>query len=538
MYSYDEAVADGILCDFLAHIKGAKTHFQLNGVRPADLPESERARLIEQGIDPDEIDFEGTELEKKVSVKGTSEAIIREFMENCQTDETGTRPAKSILFAMTKKHARALLDAFELLYPEYKGTLARIIVSEDQRADALIKAFKNEPEIRIAISVDMLDTGIDIPEVCNLVFAKPVFSKIKFWQMLGRGTRSESACFHREWLPDGKKEFFVVFDFWGNFEYWKMNPEGVETKPVEAVTSRIFLQRLKQLTLLLERGDQGLVEQVKARIRADIDSLPSDSVSVREHAREIEKVTSPNFYDNVGINPVEYLTRNIMPLMKHQQDVNLQTATFNLRCEQLAFAVLSGNRGEVERLKPLIGEMVNNLPTSIDSVMAKKPLIDRVLSASFWTTVTYEDTRQMIATLGPLMPMMRPEHYEPIVIDMGDQIEQRTLWNWALAEGEQAYVTKYHEQVEKRILELADRNPVLMKVRNGEDLTDEDIDALEKAVLDPSLIPETPRGGHLLPRDRGLLISFLKSIISARYLLDVRQHSCTPSFYNDVHLQV
>ena len=163
--------------------------------------------------------------------------------------------------------------------------------------------------------------------------------------MLGRGTRSDATCTHREWLPDGKKEFFVVFDFWGNFEYWKMNPEGVETKPVEAVTSRIFLQRLKQLTLLLERGDQGLIEQVKARIRADIDSLPSDSVSVKEHAREIEKATSPNFYDNVGINPVEYLTRNIMPLMKHQQDVNLQTATFNLRCEQLAFAVLSGNRG-------------------------------------------------------------------------------------------------------------------------------------------------------------------------------------------------
>ena len=114
----------------------------------------------------------------------------------------------------------------------------------------------------------------------------------------------------------------------------------------------------------------------------------------------------------------------------------------------------------------------------------------------------------MIATLGPLMPMMRPEHYEPIVIDMGDQIEQRTLWNWALAEGEQAYVTKYHEQVENRILELADGNPVLMKVRNGEDLTDEDIDALEKAVLDPSLIPGKPRGGtpaHTRPRSAHLL---------------------------------
>ena len=261
-------------------------------------------------------------------------------------------------------------------------------------------------------------------------------------------------------------------------------------------------------------GTRTLTEQVKARIRSDIDSLPSDSVSVREHAREIEKATSPNFYDNVGINPVEYLTRNIMPLMKHQQDVNLQTATFDLRCEQLAFAVLSGNRGEVERLKPLIGEMVNNLPTSIDSVMAQKPLIDRVLSTSFWTTVTYEDTRQMIATLGPLMPMMRPEHYEPIVIDMGDQIEQRTLWNWAIAEEEQGYITKYHEQVENHIRELAETNPALIKVRNGEELTDEDISDLEKAVL--SLLPgnDVPKAGHLFTRDRGLLVAFLKEIIS------------------------
>ena len=513
MYSFDDAVADGILCDFRAHIQGAKTHFQLKGVRPADLPESERTRLIEQGIDPDEIDFEGTELEKKVSIKGTSEAIIREFMENCQTDETGTRPAKSIIFAMSKKHARSLLDAFELLYPEYKGTLARIIVSDDQRASALIASFKKEQEIRIAISVDMLDTGIDIPEVCNLVFAKPVFSKIKFWQMLGHGTRSDGACSHREWLPDGKKEFFVVFDFCGNFEYWKMNPKGVESKPVEAVTSKIFLQRVRQLSLLLENGDQALAERIKAQIKEDIDSLPADSVSVREHAREIEKATSPNFYDNVGINPVDYLIQKIMPLMKHQQDVNLQTATFNLRCEQLAFAVLSGNQGEVERLKPLIGEMVNNLPISIDTVMAQKPLIDRVLSSSFWSSITYEDTRQMIATLGSLMPMMRPEHYEPIVIDMGDQIEQRTTGIWTVAGSEPAYITKFHKLVERRILDLADEDPVLMKVRNGEELTEEDIAALEKAIFDPSLIPDAPKGGHPLIRDRGMLISFLKELI-------------------------
>jgi Type I site-specific restriction-modification system, R (restriction) subunit and related helicases len=191
LYSYDEAVKDGVLVDFRRSILGAQTHFQIEGVKPADLSQAERARLLEQGIDPDEIDFEGTDLEKKVALKGTSEAIVREFMENALMDQTGTLPAKSIIFAISKKHAYRLQEAFDSLYPEYKGQLARTIVSEDSRADELIKAFTNESMPRIAISVDMLDTGIDVPEVCNLVFAKPVFSKIKFWQMLGRGTRAQ-----------------------------------------------------------------------------------------------------------------------------------------------------------------------------------------------------------------------------------------------------------------------------------------------------------------------------------------------------------
>jgi type I restriction enzyme R subunit len=144
LYSYDDAVKDGVLVDFRKSILGAQTHFQIAGVRRQDLTEGERAKLLEQGIDPDDIDFEGTELEKKVAVKGTSEAIVREFMENALMDETGTLPAKSIIFAISKKHAYRLQEAFDSLYPEYKGTLARTIVSEDSRADDLIKAFEKE----------------------------------------------------------------------------------------------------------------------------------------------------------------------------------------------------------------------------------------------------------------------------------------------------------------------------------------------------------------------------------------------------------
>ncbi len=210
--------------------------------------------MLEEGIDPDDINFEGTELEKKVAVTGTSEAIVREFMDSCQMDKSGNHPAKTIFFAVSKKHAKRLYEAFEKLYPEYKGLLARIIVSENSRADKLIKEFKEEDWPRVAISVDMLDTGIDVPEVCNLVFAKPVLSKIKFWQMLGRGTRADQTCKHRDWLPEGKKEYFKVFDFWRNFEYWDMHPDGgCRHMARNPISSCIFLTRIKRASSQRDR---------------------------------------------------------------------------------------------------------------------------------------------------------------------------------------------------------------------------------------------------------------------------------------------
>ena len=121
--------------------------------------------------------------------KGTDEAIVQEFMDESIKDVNGVLPAKTIIFAISKKHVQGLLDAFNRLYPEYDGKLAETIYSGMERPQRLIEKFMKEDMPRVAISVDMLDTGVDVPEICNLVFAKPVFSKIKFWQMIGRGTR-------------------------------------------------------------------------------------------------------------------------------------------------------------------------------------------------------------------------------------------------------------------------------------------------------------------------------------------------------------
>jgi type I restriction enzyme R subunit len=513
LYSYDEAVRDGVLADFRKSILGAQTHFQIAGIKPSDIPEGEKAKLIAQGYDPDEVNFDGSELEKQVAVKGTAESHIREFMENALLDQAEMLPAKTIFFAVSKKHAWRLLEAFDTLYPEYKGRLARVIVSEDPRADVSIREFENENFPRVAISVDMLDTGIDVEEVCNLVFAKPVFSKIKFWQMLGRGTRSDAVCEHREWLPNGKKEYFKVFDFFENFERQQIHPQSAENEPTEAITSRIFLVKLKKLAHFHKIGDKNGEIRMREQIDADIKALPMDSVSVREHRREIETALSPNLWDNVGINPVEFLTKNIMPLMRFQPEVNLNMAIFTLRCEQLALAALSCNAPEIERLKKPIAEMVNRLPLTLEKVKVQESLIKTVLSSSFWNSVSFEGAERMREDLAPLMVYAQREPREIIVIDMGDAIEQRTLISME-GEKEHTYITKYRERVEERVRQIADSNPVIQKIARDEVLSESDLRSLELALFSSDFVLDEQEITHTgAAATENVLVPFIKRVL-------------------------
>ncbi|MFA6331503.1 MAG: type I restriction-modification enzyme R subunit C-terminal domain-containing protein, partial [Methanoregula sp.] len=365
---------------------------------------------------------------------------------------------------------------------------------------------------RVAISVDMLDTGIDVPEVCNLVFAKPVFSKIKFWQMLGRGTRANSACVHPAWLPEGRKEYFQVFDFWNNFEYWQMNPDGVKNESPDAITNRIFLSRVKQLAFLKERGDEVRATQVKDQILADIRSLPPDSVSVRDNKEEIRKALDPQLWDNVGVDPVQFLTQKIMPLMRYQPDVNLNTAIFTLRCEQLKHAILRNDAGEIERQKLLIGGMVECLPLTLDRVKEREAFIREVKSNAFWQSVSYESAERMLAELAPLMPLMSREPQQTIVIDMGDRIEMRELIQM-LGEKEQTYITKYRERVEERIRKLAADSPVIQKIARDEVLSEADIRQLEATIFGPDLAKNSAELGKAVTSTESILVSFIKRVL-------------------------
>src|SRR6266498_1243812 len=174
LYTYEQAIDDEWLVDY--ELYAARTKFQRQGIHGVDLTEEERNALIEKGLDPDDINYEGTELETSVSNRDTIRKQWEEIWDTCKKDSSGQLPGKTIIFAITQKHALRLQDVFDEMYPQFPN-LTKVITHKSEYRGTLVDAFKKKDEPRIAISVDMLDTGIDVPEVVNLVFMKTVQSR-------------------------------------------------------------------------------------------------------------------------------------------------------------------------------------------------------------------------------------------------------------------------------------------------------------------------------------------------------------------------
>ncbi len=176
-------------------------------------------------------------------------------MEESIKDPNGVLPGKTIFFCSSNSHARRMATIFDTLYPEYKGELAKVLISGDPRVygkGGLLDQFTNQNMPRIAISVDMLDTGIDVRELVNLVFAKPVYSYTKFWQMIGRGTRLLEPGKLKTWCPS--KDVFLILDCWDNFKYFKLNPKGKELKPQIPIPVPLVGLRLDKIENAIELG--------------------------------------------------------------------------------------------------------------------------------------------------------------------------------------------------------------------------------------------------------------------------------------------
>lgn len=504
-YGYDTAVQEGYLVNYKVHY--ARTTFQIEGIKAGQLPPELERQLQEQGIDLSEIDFEGSDLERRVTNTGTTDAIVREFMDNCRRDSVETLPAKTILFAMSHDHAVEIWKSFNRLYPNLQAQgFAQIIDSHMERADKLIDDFKRKDMPRVAISVDMLDTGIDVPAIQNLVFAKPVFSQVKFWQMIGRGTR-----LWRDPQTSKRKENFLIFDFWNNFTYFNMNPEGEIASPTEPLPVRLFRLRLDKLVLQRGLKAESDVEVTLQQLIGMLAQLPIDNVNIRPHAVEIAGLQQQEAWKDLNEEKLTHLRQTVAPLLRFLPEVVLPVMTFEVRTERLATAHLAGETEEVERLREQIQSDLTRLPINLPVVAAQWEKFAYAQSDGFWAYLDSARIMDLQATFAPLMRYKQREEQTLIHLHLPDQIVTR--WLIYGPSGEGAFAERYRQEAEVFIRDLSEQHPSLRKLRKGENLTELDIQALAHTLNQADLFITLDSLRQAYNQPDAALVDFLRHIL-------------------------
>lgn len=478
-YTFEEAVnnAPPYLCNF--QVMKIQTKFQMEGISKRTISLEDQKKLILQGKEVEEINFEGSQLEKQVINKGTNTLIVREFMEEAIKDANGVLPGKTIFFCATMAHARRIEEIFDKLYPQHHGELAKVLVSDDSRVygkGGLLDQFTNNDMPRVAISVDMLDTGIDVREIVNLVFAKPVYSYTKFWQMVGRGTRLLETSKPKPWCLE--KDVFLILDCWDNFDYFKLNPKGKELKPQLPLPVRLVGLRLDKIETANDKGLPDIATREVAKLRLQIAALPQQSVVIKEAAAPLARLEEENFWIRLSHDRLEFLRGEIKPLFRTVSEADFKAMRFERDLLEYSLAVLIEENERAETIKEGIIEQISELPLSVSFVKQQEALVRAAQTNHYWAQADEDAFDQLVAKLGPLMKFR--EHsagQEQTHLDLADELHRKE-WVEFGPQHEAVSISRYREMVEALITELTEHNTVLNRLKNGEPVSEEEAEEL------------------------------------------------------------
>jgi len=492
-YSYEEALTH--IPPYLNGFQVLKiqTKFQEEGINKRTIALEDQKKLILEGKQIEEIDYEGTELEKSVINRGTNSLIVREFMEESIKDDNGVLPGKTIFFCISKAHARRMEEIFDALYPEYKGELAKVIVSEDPRVygnGGLLAQFKQNDMPRIALSVDMLDTGIDIHEITNLVFAKPVFSYTKFWQMIGRGTRLLEKSKLKPWCT--KKDTFLILDCWDNFEYFKVNPGGVTLKPQIPLPVRLFGLRLDKIEKAAELNIEPTRINEIIKLIKQIAELPHNSIVIKDVQFELQPLEDENFWNTLDTDKLEFLRSVVKPLFRTVSMTDYSAMRFEKDIVEISLAWMANDnspyslpntsddvvQGKYEALKTCLIETIGKLPLTVNIVAREVDLIRKSQTEYYWSNISEDKFDELIEKLAPLMKYIELTiPLGPAKFNLKDLLNTKEYIEFG-PQHEALSVAKYRELVEQKVQELTNSNPLLQKIKLGQNLSKEEAEQL------------------------------------------------------------
>lgn len=490
-YPYEDAIAHEppYLCPFKV-IKHT-TKFLREGIKYSQLTPQQREELEEQVEDAEAIDYEREHVSRAVFNKDTDRQILRNLMENGVKNADGSSLGKSIIFARNHKHAKLLVSLFDEMYPQFGGDFCVRIDNYEPRAEQLIDDLKSNDgskNLTIAVSVDMLDTGIDIPEVVNLVFAKPVKSFAKFWQMIGRGTRLCPNLFG----PGRDKQFFQIFDHWGNFEWFDALVKEDEPSRNKSLSEILFEGRIKLGEAALKAQDIASLKLATDLLAADVASLPEDCLSVREKWKDVQGVLRPGVLDKFHAATVAVLRRDIAPLMQWKNIRRAEAAhEFDLLIARLQEAKLTGSATAAD-LRDKVANQVSELPVNLAPVQAKIAVIEQAKSLKYLEAATVADLEILRAELRGIMRFRkggggvgRPQ---PLILNVREEADavESTAHKPKL---EGLDLVHYRNRVQGILVDLVENSSALKKIREGQAVTTDDIEELihEVLVQDPDL---------------------------------------------------
>jgi type I restriction enzyme R subunit len=445
-YGLQEAVDD----KFLVRPKAVSVplKFLREGIKYGDLSEDEKDQWDalewdEEGNVPERVEAEA--LNQWLFNKDTVDRVLAHLMTRGLKVAGGDRLGKTILFAKNRAHADFIAERFDVNYPHFKGEFARAITFKTEYAQNLIDNFSaKEKAPHIAISVDMLDTGIDIPEVVNLVFFKLVRSKTKFWQMLGRGTRLCPGLFG----PGEDKQFFFLFDYCQNLEFFSQNPEITEGALAESLGKRLFTTRLELLGELDKRrfadgtvtaiqdhldpyGDPateiGVRRAIADQLHGEVAAMNLDNFVVRPKRRWVEKYVKPDRWTVLTVEELRELAVEVAGLPSELEAEAEEAKRFDLLILNLQLALLRSEPA-FERLREQVRAIAGLLEekSAIPMVRVQMPLILDVQTEEWWQDVTMPMLERVRKRLRSLVKMIEKRKRKPIYTDFEDEMDSET----------------------------------------------------------------------------------------------------------------
>jgi type I restriction enzyme R subunit len=484
-YSLEEAIEDEYLTPF--EVFEHTTQFLREGIKLDSLTKDQIEELEEQGEDPTQYDFSSEQVDKIIYNKDTNRAILRNLMENGLRDATGQLPGKSIIFARNHQHAILLARLFDEMYPQYGGKFCQVIDNYDPRAEQLIDDFKgsgNNNDLTIAISVDMLDTGIDIPEILNLDFAKPIKSPVKFWQMIGRGTRLCRNLFG----PGRDKTIFRIFDHWGNFERFEMGYRPAEPTQGKSLLQLVFEERLTLAGTALQKSEIKDFERAINLIAADIEALPEESIAVREKWKEKRTLSQEGTLKAFAPATVTRLRQDIAPLMQWRNIRGFSDAyALDLLIARMQNAVLRKS-SQLNDLKIELMDRVSALQMHLNPVREKADVIKRVKSDEFWDDVSVEALEEVGKPLREIMHHRQRGGGQPLPPKIIDVTEETSGVQFSRRSTslETVDMKAYRQIIEAELRKHFETDPTLRKIRAGEPVSENDLEKLVSLVLTQS----------------------------------------------------